>query len=351
MSKLTRKPNLLAALATSSVILLPAGANAFEITLSGQVNRLIMNVDNGEKNGVVNADNSASGTRVRVKGHGDVGNDLTAGLYYEYQLQSNPSDKITADSLDSDGIGGDVGAGDNFSNRNANIWLKGNFGKVTLGQGSGAADGSTEADMSGTTVIQYPTSSGDLLGSMEYGDSGVTVGEARSAFDGLGRNDNIRYDAAIEDFSFASSYGNGDKVELAARYKQDSLEVRTAVWNTNDSTDDSITGYAISGTWLLESGLNFTGEYSGNDDDDGDSDEPTSIYLKAGYKTGKSAYGIDWSETQDLGPGDGSSVSLAWVYQAMTGIEVYASYRVESLDDVDGEDDIDALIGGARIKF
>jgi hypothetical protein len=54
------------------VILLPASANAFEFTLSGQVNRLIMNVDNGETNGVVNADNSVSGTRVRVKRHGDL---------------------------------------------------------------------------------------------------------------------------------------------------------------------------------------------------------------------------------------------------------------------------------------
>ena len=75
-------------------MLLPASASAFEITLSGQVNRLIMSVDNGEESGVVNADNSVSGTRVRVKGHGEVNDDLTAGIYYEYQLQSNPSDKI-----------------------------------------------------------------------------------------------------------------------------------------------------------------------------------------------------------------------------------------------------------------
>jgi len=346
MSILIKKPNALAALATSAVILLPASADAFEFTLSGQVNRLIMNVDNGETNGVVNADNNVSGTRVRLKGNGDIGNDLTAGIYYEYQLQSNPSNKITADSLNSDGIGGDVGAGDDFSNRNANIWLQGNFGKVTVGQGSGAADGSTEADKSGTTVIQYPTSNTDILAGMEYGDSGVTVGDTRSAFDGLSRNDNIRYDAAVGDFSFAGSYGNGDKKELAARYKLDNLEVRVAWWDEAQS-GDGFKGAAISATWLAENGINLTGEYSGNDGDD----DPTNIYLKLGYKTDKSAYGIDWSETQDLGPGDGSSVSLAWVYQAMAGVEVYASYRVESIDNVDDDDDIDAVIGGARVKF
>jgi hypothetical protein len=347
MQKPTTHPNALAVLAASTVMLLPTSAAAFEFTLSGQVNRLIMSVDNGEESGVVNADNSVSGTRVRLKGHGDVGNDLTAGIFYEYQLQSNPSDKITEDSLDSDGVGGDVGAGDNFSNRNANVWFKGNFGKVTLGKGSGAADGSTEADNSGTTVIQYASAMGDLLGSMEYGESGVTVNDARSAFDGLGRNDNIRYDAAVGDFSFAGSYGNGDKVELAAGYKKDNLEVRIAAWDTNDSTADSITGYAISGTWLAQSGFNLTGEYSGNDSDG----DPTNTYVKAGYKTGNNSFGVDWSETNDLAAGDGSSVSVAWVNQLMAGIEIYASYRVESLDDVSGEDDIDALIGGARVKF
>jgi hypothetical protein len=347
MQKATTQSSTLAVLAASTVMLLPASADAFEFTLSGQVNRLIMSVDNGEESGVVNADNSVSGTRVRVKGHGDVGNDLTAGIYYEYQLQSNPSDKMTADDLDSDGVAGNVGAGDNFSNRNANLWFKGNFGKVTLGQGSGAADGSTEADKSGTTVIQYPSANGDLLGGMEYGDSGVTVGDARSAFDGLGRNDNIRYDAAIEDFSLAGSYGNGDKVEIAGRYKKDNLEFRIAAWDTNDSTTDSIKGYAISGTWLAESGFNLTGEYSGNDSDG----DPTNAYVKVGYQMGNNSFGLDWSETTDKAAGDGDSVSVAWVNQLIAGVEIYASYRIESLDDVSGEDDINAFIGGARVKF
>jgi len=344
----TRQSNLLAVLATSATILLPAGANAFEFAISGQVSRLIMNVDNGEKNGVVNADNSVSGTRVRIKGEGDIGNGVTTGIYYEYQLQSNPTSKITADSLDSDGVGGDVGSGDDFSNRNANIWFKGDFGMVTLGKGSGAADGSTEADLSGTTVIQYPSADGDLLGSMEYGDSGVTVNDARSAFDGLSRNDNIRYDAALGDFAFATSYGNGDKVEVSGRYKKDNLEVRVAAWDTGDSTaDNDITGAAISATWLMASGFNLTGEYSGNDSDG----DPRNAYVKLGYKTGNNSFGIDWSKTTDLGPGDGSSASVAWVNQLMAGVELYAMYRVESLDDVSGEHDIDALIGGARVKF
>ena len=334
-------------LAASAAILLPLSGHAVEFTISGQVNRLIMAVDNGAVDGIVHADNSVSGTRWRIKGQGDIGNGMTAGLYFENQLQSNPSSKVTAADLDSDGAGGDVGDGDHFSVRQANVWIKGDFGKVTIGQGDGAANGSAEADRSGTDVVQYSGSPGDLLGSMDYGTSGVDVGDVRSSFDGLGRNDNIRYDGGNGAFKFSGSLGNGDKLELAVKYKAEDLEVRAAYWDEADSGAD-VTGNAISASWGGKTGINLTGAFSG-DDSAGD---PSNIYLKLGLKTGDgSAYAVAYSETTDLGAGDANSISVAWVKNVMKGVEVYASYRIESLDNVPLEDDITAFIGGARVKF
>ena len=327
--------------------LLAAGsAGAIEVSFSGQVNRLIMNVDNGEESGVVHADNSVSGTRWRFAGQGDVGDDMSAGLLYETQLQSNPSNKITADNLDTDGVGGNVGSGDLFSTRQSNVWIKGNFGKFTIGQGEGATDGSAEADNSATNVIQYSAASNDLLGSMEFGTSGVTVDDVRKNFDGLGRNDNLRYDAAINDFNLAFSIGNGDKVEASLRYMVENLKIMFGIWDENDS-GGGYAGNAISASWVLDSGFNLTASYGG-DDRDGD---PTNIYFKAGYKQGDHVFAIDWGETSDLGPGDADSWSVAWVGTMLQGVELYATYRVESLDGVDDADDIDALAGGVRIKF
>ena len=120
-----------------------------------------MNIDNGVEQGVVHADNSVSGTRWRIKGDGELDNDMTTGFIFENQLQSNPTSLITAESLDTDGINGNVGLGNLFSVRLANVWFKGNFGKVTIGQGRGASDGTTELDSSGTNVIQYPGASRD----------------------------------------------------------------------------------------------------------------------------------------------------------------------------------------------
>jgi len=335
-----------ATLATAALILLPASVQAVEVTVSGQVNRLIMNVDNGVESGVVHADNSVSGTRWRFAGEGDLDNGMTAGLLYETQLQSNPSDKITVDSLDSDGIGGDVGDGDHFSTRQSNVWLKGNFGKVAIGQGSGAADGSAEVDVSGTTVVQYSGSSADLLGSMVFGNTKVKVSSVRSSFDGLGRNDNIRYDAAIGDLGLAASLGNGDKFEASVAYKIEKLKFKVGFWDQKDS-GTGIAGSAVSASWGGDGGLNLSGAYGG-DDRVGD---PSNLYLKVGFKMGDNAFGVDWSETSDLGAGDADSISVAWVGSMMQGVEIYASYRVESLDGVAGADDIDALVGGMRVKF
>ena len=332
-------------IAALALLVASTTATAVEVSVSGQVNRIIMSIDNGEESGLVHADNSNSGTRWRFAGEGDMNEDMQTGLLYETQLQSNPSSDIEADELDSDGVNGNVGGGDLFSTRYAIIWFKGAFGKITLGQGSGASDGSAEVDNSGTTVVQYSGSSNDLLGSMAFGDSGVTVGAVRSNFDGLGRSDSLRYDAAIEDFTLAASIGNGDKIEGSVIYAIEGLKVMFGIWDQQDSGDGN-SGTAISASWTHDSGFNFSGALSG-DDRDGD---PTNTYFKVGYRQGDHAFAVDWSETRDLGPGDADSVSIAWVGQMMQGVELYASYRVESLD-VSGADDISALSGGARIKF
>ena len=299
-----------------------------------------MAIDNGAVNGIVHADNSVSGTRWRIKGQGDIGNGKTAGLYFESGVESNPSSEVEAATLNSDGD-------DIFSIRQANVWLKGSFGKVTAGQGDGAANGSTEADKSGTTVVQYVGSSVDLLGSMEYGTSNVDVEDVRASFDALSRSDNIRYDGGNGTITFAASLGNGDKAELGIKYKASNLDVRAGYWDAGDS-GSGVSGIAISASWGEETGLNFTGSYAG-DDSAGD---PNNIYLKVGFKTAGSAYAVDFSETTDRGNGDASAISVAWAKNVLKGVEVYASFRIESLDDnLPGADDITALIGGARVKF
>ncbi|MCP4335378.1 MAG: porin, partial [Gammaproteobacteria bacterium] len=266
MNKLNRASALQTTLtlATSALILLPSAAQAVEVSMSGQVNRLIMNIDNGVESGVVHADNSVSGTRWRLKGDGELDNGMTAGLVYETQLQSNPSNLITEDSLDTNGLDGNIDPGDLFTNRLANVWLKGNFGKVAIGLNSGAADGASEVDDSGTTVIQYSGASADLLGSMNYGNTGVFVALARTNFDGLSRYDNIRYDAAIQNFALAATLGNGGRYGLSARYVIDNFKIMIGTWDENDA-NTGLAGSSMSASWVADNGFNLTGAYGSDD--------------------------------------------------------------------------------------
>lgn len=332
--------------ASAAAMLTPFAAQATDVQLSGQVNRLLMFVDNGVDDGLVHADNNVSGTRWRLKAKTDLGSGTTAGIYFENQVESNPSNRVSVGSLDSDGA--DVIT----TIRHQNVWFKGDWGKLTIGQGNGAANGSAEADNSGTDVVQYVGSNGDLLGGMEYGTSGITVGDARTSFDGLSRNDNIRYDGGSGPLGFAVSLGNGDKIELAGKFKTDNFLVKIAFWDKADSGGDT-KGQALSASWITDGGFNLTGSFGS---DDSNADDPMNIYLKAGYKMGKHAFAIDFGQTTDKAGTDidGSSFSLAWVNNIMKGVQVYASYRVESIDlpaGLTGDDDVTALVAGARVKF
>lgn len=345
-------------LTASAAICTPPSAQAIEVELSGQVNRIIMAIDNGEKDGdgIVHADNSMSGTRWRVKAKTDIGNGISAGIRFENQVQSNRSSKVTLASLDTDGSGGNVGGGDELTIRHGSVWFKGSWGKLTLGQGDGAANGSTEADISATNVADYIGSSKDLLGSIVYGNTTTTVGSARKKYDGLSRNDNVRYDGGSGPFAVAFSLGNGDKIELAGKFKTKNILVRAAIWDEGDSAGAGVdaVGMAVSASWLANSGFNLTGSY--NTSEDKNIEEGVNLYLKAGYKINKNAFSISWGQTtlDDLATADpdleSDVVSLSYVNHPMKGVEAYASYRVESLD-VSGADDVTALLVGARIKF
>ena len=142
------------AVAVSGVLATPMAADAVDITMSGQINRAIQFLSDGEGTGFQFVDNSASGNRFRIRGSQELGTGfgggITAGVYGEWQANNNPSTTATVKGDGSQtGSRGDTG----FRTRQANIWFSNNWGKVTLGQTSGAGDGGAEADLSGAWIV------------------------------------------------------------------------------------------------------------------------------------------------------------------------------------------------------
>jgi hypothetical protein len=353
---------LIVCVALAASIALLAPAHAFEASISGQVNHLVMWADNGKDSEFFIADNDNSSTRFRFTGSQDF-ERLTAGFTMEMEAERNSSSKlnIAESAFDEKSDDGDF----NFNDRKLEAYFKGGFGKFSIGKGDGAANGTSEVDLSGTSVIMY-SGVNDTAADFQFVDedtglqSGVSVDATRSNFDGLSRNERVRYDTpSFAGFSAATSITNGDAWELAGRYAGEfggGHKVAAAIGyiDTKDRDTTKRTQLGLSASWLLPFGLNLTAAYGSADFDEAGREDATNYYVKLGYKWGIHAVAVEYGMTEDLDQKDDESdnYGVAYVIKPWKGVELYAAGRVFKLDRTGANfDDISQIMGGTRIKF
>ncbi len=126
----------------SSLLLSPA-AQAFEAKISGQVSRMVVLPDDAAGDEIQHVDIGFSGSRFRFTGSEEMDNGIKVGFRFEIQARSNSSIGVNGGNLDS-------ADGDDF--RYQDVYFSGDFGKISIGKGDGASNGSTEVDMSGTAL-------------------------------------------------------------------------------------------------------------------------------------------------------------------------------------------------------
>jgi predicted porin len=349
-----------AALAVPSAVY--AQAQGLEVRLSGQVNRALMNVDDGHKSNAFFVDNSISSTRFRLSAAAPISPGLRAGAVFETEFQSNPSGDVSFDEPD-------IAA--EFAERHMDIFFEGGWGKVSLGQGDGAANGGTEVDLSGTSVAHWSGVS-SIGGNFEFKTSagagtGVVIGDAIANQDFESRYDRLRYDSPkFGGFSVAASWGTKDGGrdvrELALWYSGDMGALGRLAgalgWSNQQAdftvapagTEDEVIGGSLS--WLHGSGFNVTVAYS---EREASADrESTFMYAKVGYKFGRHAVSLDWGNGEDLAATDVESdvIGIGYVWNPVAWAELYAAAKRHSLDapGVD-TDDINVVMVGTRLRF
>ena len=124
----------LVATAVSSALALPLAAQAVEFSVSGQVNRVIISVDGQDNDGdVQHVDANSSRTRFYFTGSEELDSGLTAGVQLEWAALN--------------------GADGGPTILHGNAYLSSTGDKLTLGQGSTAADGMTHADLGGASFL------------------------------------------------------------------------------------------------------------------------------------------------------------------------------------------------------
>ncbi len=339
----------------TSFTAISSNANAvdnLEFKWSGQISRAITFADNGADDDVLFVDNNNSGTRLRLTGKMDISPGLTAGVVWETQYQDNSSSSI------------DIGDKDNssaFSSRKRDLWFKGGWGKLSLGQGDGAANGTSEVDFSGTTIADY--SGNNLDDGISFADSAgnkiVKNGKAFDNFDGLSRNDRLRYDSPNYGPIGVAVSGGQDKAELGLRYTQkmgggSKVGAALGYVESDDPGSDNFKQLGLSASYITAGGFNITGAY-GERDINGASVDPESMYIKVGQKMGPHNVSLAYHTVDDLAAAgdEAERINLAWVYNITKGVELFADYQTASVDRAGGVslEDIDQFSVGSRIKF
>ena len=343
----------LALLLTAIATMIGAPASAVDFSISGHINRAALYADDGETAKWFFVDNDNSSTRFRFRGSNEFENGWKAGILWEVEMQSNASNNV---SMENDADATDV----TFNERHMEVWIE-KWGRLRLGQGDTASNGTSEVDLSGTDVAAYSSVS-DIGGDFEFRDGdkklGITVSDSRSNFDGLSRKDRVRYDTPRWGGFFASgSVEQQSQWDVAARYAGDFGWARLAAaagyanfGTSSDTLDDEISSSA---SILFDFGLNFTASYAIQWRDN---NNPWNLFGKLGYKfLKKHAASVQYSRTKHRSADDdkGDTFGLAYVFTPWESIELYGTYYIHMLERDEGTDPDDINIGlvGARIKF
>ncbi len=350
----------LLSIAIVGAITAPMTAQAVKYKLSGQVNRAIVFMDDGEQSAVRSVDNSASGTRFRLKGSEDLGNGMKVGFYYESQWSSSKSSTQRPDQ-NSDGS---EGASDS-NLRQANVWFSGNWGKLTIGQTDGAGNGSTEVDSSPsgaysdrtglTGGLRWRTSSGGLIG------GGLTEGDTFSNYDAFSRYDVIRYDSPrLGPVKLAASLGNdsiweialtsdmdigGGNLLFAAFYGEDGQGVRSG------GTDNRWGG---SLRYRFSQGTKIIGSYAENETAAGLESDTFTVGL--GHSWGSNTVVVNYSQASGVTTGfEDEAWNIGFDHTLpRANVDLYASFFYTKLDTPSGVlsvEDHNTFVIGARVKF
>ena len=177
-------------------------AQAVDFTISGHINRalFVVDSDDADSSKAEIANNGSSSTRVRVTGSGEMMDGNTVGIQFEYE-EGGSYDSST------DGKEDDNTGGTGLKLRHANVYYSGEFGKITIGQGSEAGDGSAYRGGVGTFGIGHGQGRG----------SAFKLGSYFGSLDAGGRKNAVRYDTpALGPVGAAVSVANNDSISLAA---------------------------------------------------------------------------------------------------------------------------------------
>lgn len=326
-----------------------------DLRLWGQVNRAALFADNGTDSEWFHVDNDSSPSRFGLAGdyHPAGAADWTFGGQIELGFKSDNSAEVVFGGPDPEF---------KVDGRKIEACAKNpRLGALSIGQGDMASNGTAEEDLSGTYVAAY-SQVRFAAASLAFGPgtNGPVLKEVFNNFDGLHRDDRLRYDTpAWRGLSAAASVAGEEFFDVALRHAREFGGHRISSSAAFARKGPGVDQWSGSCSLLLACGLNFTAAVGGQNVEDGDA-SPRSGYGKVGWKLdwfpcGATMLAVDYSRNEEIAQADDLAESFALIVnQRVEAIasEIYATVRNYALDRP-GEDYDDLLVfmGGIKIVF
>lgn len=357
-----RKTQLAAAV--GAALLLGAGAvqaQNLQVQVYGQVNRALMFVDDETQSKWFHVDGQPSSTRFGIQGTAQATPGLRVGARIESEMKSNPSDVVTFANAST---GNPAGAAVNFAERWLDATFEGSWGRINLGQGSGAADDASTIDISGTSIANGVCIC-DWGGAISFNDSaGVPIATIKTTIDNL--DFESRYDRAMYTtpvfggFRAQAGFGQRAATDEATEFSlwysgKLGGDFQAAIgYSKVNTTPEQRKTFGGSVSWLHTSGFNITAAYTDRDLGGATTRSASHWYIKPGYKFGPHAISFGYFQGDDqAAQGDtANAYALAYVWNPIRWAEIYATYILYSLDRT-GVSASDVTVGvvGTRIRF
>jgi hypothetical protein len=369
---MTIRKTQLAAAVGAALLALAGAAQAqqtqpLKVEVGGQVTRALMYADDGVQKKTFNVDNEVSGTRFRFAGSAGMTPGIRAGVLMEFDFQSNESSVVTMAAPSS---------APSLVERHMDVWFEHmSFGKFHLGQGDGAANGAVEVDLSGTGIITSSSAVQDIGAALAFRTSAGALSTA-TITNTIDRYDfESRYDRAM----YVTPVFSGFRGQVSNGVKDGLTTTEAALWYagklgafgdlagafgysqqgnaTPGAAKDEYMGGSIS--WLHGSGINLTFGHTEREIaltgvDLGSSRSGSFDYFKVGYKFGQHAIAADYAlgKDQNAAGDESKMMGIGYVFTPISWAELYAGYKVHSLDRAGATfEDIALFTVGTRLKF
>jgi predicted porin len=350
-----------------------------------------MFADDGVQSKTFFVDGEPSGTRFGIMGSAQVAPGLRAGARFETEWQSNSSDQVRMNApSDSPGL----------AERWFDVFIEGGWGRLTLGQGSGAADDASTIDLSGTGLanglcvcdwggriqwratglpngllgvrltdthnnndfesrydrVQYTTPTfGGFRAQVSTGQKSQALGTATTTLTGANAGvTTLNVGSNTSEANEASIWWSGKlagELQAAIGWSEEKSNI------TPGGDHNEIIGGSIS--WLHTSGFNVTVAYTESTVANVvPSRDATQLWGKIGYKWGQHAITISYGEFEDQAAvGDkGDAIGIGYVWNPVRWAEFYFGLHQYTLDATrlgvaQNVEDIQVAAVGTRIRF